>query len=158
GARLARHNTGALLCACSVASFAVLLPWQLHLRCHSRGSFLERQRHVVPQVRSALRAASATSPTAGEHVLESEKIAKNIVEVLEDRPVEIDACATGSAQPRMSVGVIHLPLLLIAQNAVGLGALAKLHLSFRFVLWITVWVIFQRALTVGRLDFFDRSR
>src|SRR5438552_13967969 len=117
-AGLASLNAGAFFRACAVASLAVFLARQLDLGSHSRGGFLERERHVVAQVRAALCAATpATAAAPSEQILEPEKISENVVEIVEDGAVETvtGACAGKS---RVAVGVINLPLLSIAQHAV----------------------------------------
>src|SRR5438445_10526055 len=157
-AGLASLNAGAFFRACAVASLAVFLARQLDLGSHSRGGFLERERHVVAQVGSALCSATpATAAASSKQILEAKKISENVVEILEDGAVETltGACAGKS---RVTVGVVNLSLLSVAQDAVSFGALAELHFRLGFVFRIAVRMPLQRRLAVGRFDFVDRCR
>src|SRR2546422_5110862 len=64
GARLAGLNARALFRAGAVAGLAVFLPRQLDLGGHTRGRFVERDRHVVSQIGPTLSAAASTPSTA----------------------------------------------------------------------------------------------
>src|SRR5580698_433324 len=55
----------------------------------------------------------------------------------------------------MTVVVVNLALLRIAEHAVRFSAHAKLDFRFGFIFRIAIGVIFQRALAVRSLDLFD---
>src|SRR5580698_2545909 len=157
-ARRARCDAGSFFRAGAIARLAVFLPRQLHLGVDAGRRFFERERHVIAKIRATLRSSSASPPaTAAKHVLEAEEIPENIVAVLKDRPVEIDSRRL-PRQSCVSVIVVNLALLRIAQHAVRFGALAKLDFCFRFVFRVAIGVILQRALAVRRFDLFDARR
>src|SRR6266403_3974931 len=156
GARLAGLNARALFRPRAVAGLAVFLPRQLDLGGHTRGRFFERERHVVSQIGPTLSAAASTPSTASKEILEAEEISENVVEILEDGVVKSLPAYTGKTC--MTVRVVNLPLLYIAQHAVRFGAFAELYFRLRFVFRIAVRVPFQRRLTVRRFNLLDRRR
>ena len=84
----ARYDAGACLRTGPVATFAEIKARQPNLRVHSGGCFLEAQLHVVPEVRAALRAIpAAAASTAAENILETKKVAEDILKLIEDRLV-----------------------------------------------------------------------
>ena len=97
---------------------------------------LEPEVEVVAQVGAAPRAAAA----AAEGIAEPEEVAEDVAEVREDRGVE----AGGSAQPGVAVGVVALPLLGVAEDAVGLGPLLELLLRFLVPL-VAVGVVLEAS-------------
>ena len=152
-ARLACLNACALFRARAVAGFAVFLARQLDLGGDACGGFLEGERHVVAQVGATLCAAASTATAApSKQILEAEEIPKNVVEILENSAVKTltSACA---GKARMTVGVVNLALLRIAQNAVGFGTFAKLNLRLGLIFGVAVRMPLQRRLAVGGLDF-----
>jgi hypothetical protein len=80
----------------------------------SEGRLLEREVEVVAQVGAA---AGPTARAATESVAEPEEVAEDVAEVGEDRGVE----AAARPEPRVSVSVVALPLVGVAEDAVGLG-------------------------------------
>src|SRR5258708_23211972 len=114
-ATLASACAGSGFRAGSVARAAQLLLRQFNFCGNARSSFFKSQRHVVTQIRATLRASSSAPPAAAHHIFETKEIAKNVVEVLENRAVEIHAAsAAGLAQSGVPVGIVDLPLFLIA--------------------------------------------
>src|SRR5258708_19928741 len=101
-------------------------------------------------------AASETAGAASKQILETKKISENVVEILEDRTVETltSACAR---EARVTVGIVNLPLLTVAQHAVGFSAFAELDFRLGFVFRIAVRMPLQRRLAVGRFDFIHRG-
>src|SRR5208282_2013859 len=93
---------------------------------------------------------------AAEHIVHAEKIAENILEVREDRLVEIGLEAA-IAEARVAVTVVDLALLRIGENAVGLRRAAKILLGFVLVFRIAVRVMLQREFAIGGLDLIARS-
>jgi len=57
----------------------------------------------------------------------------------------------------MTVRVVDLPLLRIAQHAVGFSAFAELYFRLCFVFRTAVRMPFQRRFAVRGLDFLDRG-
>src|SRR6266487_1976986 len=84
---LAGLHAGALLRARAVAGLAVFLAGELDFCGHPHRRFLERQRHVIAQVGTALCACASAAPAA-EQIFEAEEIPENVVEVLENRMVK----------------------------------------------------------------------
>src|SRR5207245_2791380 len=125
-AGLAGLNAGALLRAGAVARFAVFLPRQLDLGGYARGRFLERERHVVPQIRAPLRTAASTPTAAAKQVLKAEEISEDVMKILKYSVVKSLADA-GARKAGITISVINLALLRIAQHAVGFGAFAKFY-------------------------------
>src|SRR5271157_6343815 len=125
-ASLASDNPGALFRARAVARFAILHPRHANLGGDAHGRFVEGQRHVVAQVIAALDSAAPTAAATrcAEEVLEAEKVAENIVEILEDGAVK-PTLRAGARQARVAVGVVNLALLRVAEDAVSLGAFPK---------------------------------
>src|ERR1700686_1230772 len=116
-----------------MARCAQLLLGQFYLCRDARRGFFKRKRHVVTQIPAALRTGTATPATTAEKILEAEKIAENIVEVLKNRSVKIYAAAN-VAQSGVAVGVVNLAFFLIAKHAVSFRALAEFRLGFLFIL------------------------
>jgi hypothetical protein len=105
--------------------------------------FLEAEVEVVAQVGAAPRA----STPAAERVPEAEKVAQDVPEVREDRGIE----AGRSAEPGVAVGVVTLPLLGVAEDAVRLRRLLEPVLGF-LVAGVPVGMVLEGQLPVGRLD------
>src|ERR1700730_11213011 len=158
-ASLASHNAGALLCSCAVAGFAVFLPGHPYFGRDPGGSLFEGKRHVVTQIRTALDATPAAPAATArpKQILESKELAKNIVEILKNRAVEIGLRAD-AGKAFMAVGVINLAFLNVAKNGVGLGALAKAVFGLFLVLRAAVGVPLEGSFPVGSLDFINRHR
>src|SRR6266550_2173290 len=155
GARLAGLNARALFRARAVAGLAVFLARQLDLGGHARGRFFERERHVVSQIGPALRAAASTPSTASKQILEPEEISENVVKILEGGGVK-SLTAALAGKPCMTVRVVKLPLLGIAQHAVSFGAFAELYFRLSFVFRIAVRMPFQRGFAVRGFNLLDR--
>jgi hypothetical protein len=159
-ARLAGDDACAFLGARAVAGFAIFLAGHANFRRDPSGGFLERERHVVTQVSPALDAASASAsaaPARAKKILKAEELAENVVEILENRAVEV-RLRTGAGKPRMAIRVINLPLLNVAQDAIGLRAFAEAVFRLFFILRAAVRVPLEGSLPVRRLDFLNRRR
>ena len=66
-------------------------------------------------------------------------------------------CRAGAGQTGMTVGVVDLAFLRIAQDAVGFGAFAETNFGFFFIFRIAVGMPLQGRLSVGRFDLLDRG-
>ncbi len=77
------------------------------------------------------------------------------MEILEDSIVKSLTGAAG--KPGVTVGVINLSFLHIAEHAVGFGAFAKLHFRLGFVFRIAVRMPLERRFAVCAFDFVDRG-
>jgi hypothetical protein len=86
---------------------------------------------------------------------EPEKISENILEILEDRPVE--SFETRFAEPVRTEPVVGFPFLGIAQDAVGFGRLLEAILG-RPVSGIAVGMVFQSQLTIFFFDLLGAGR
>src|SRR6267154_2927017 len=153
-ASLAGLNASAFFRPGAVAGFAEFLARQLDLSGYARGSFLERKRHVISQVGATLRAAAATPASApSKQICEAKEISEDVVEILEDSIIK---SLTGSAgKPGMTVRVVNLPLLRIAEHAVGFRAFAKLYFRLGFVFRIAVRMPLERRFAIRAFDFVD---
>ena len=76
------------------------------------------------------------------------------MKVLEDGAVEVRRCA-GTSQTRVTVVVIYLALLRIAQNAIGFRAFTEANLGLFLAFRIAVGVPLQGRLSIGAFDFLD---
>src|SRR5713226_228771 len=154
-ASLAGLNAGAFFRAAAVAGLAEFLSRQFNLGGYACGGFFERERHVVAQIGATLSAAApATRPAASKQVLETKEISKNVMEILEDGVVKTLTGAAGKTG--MTVSIVNLPLLRIAEHAVGFGAFAELYFRLGFIFRTAVRMPLQRRFAVGGLDFVDR--
>jgi hypothetical protein len=87
-ARSARGHSSTRLRASSIARLARFKARDANLARYTRSGLFESKRHVVPQVGAALsaRLPAATAGTASaEHVVDTEKIAKDVLKFLEYR-------------------------------------------------------------------------
>ncbi len=160
-AGLASSHTGSLLRTGSVARFAIFLARDADLGVDARGRFLKRQRHVVAKVGATLHPATSTATATAsacgtEEIFEAEEVAKNVVEILEDGAVEVGLRA-GASQPGMTVGVVDLALVWVAEDAVRLGAFAETDFGLFLVFRIAVGVPLEGRLAIRRFDFLDRG-
>src|SRR5208282_3329907 len=157
-ARLAIHNAGALFRAGAVARFAVLHARHTNLGGDAHGRFVEGQRHVITQVVATLHAAApATTATRGaKEILETEKVAENIVEVLEDGAVK-SALRARARQARMAVSIVNLALLRVAEDAVGFRGFAEIVFGHFLVIRVAVGMPLHRGFAISGLDLVDRS-
>src|SRR6266704_1287728 len=129
--------------AVSPALLAGLGPGDLDVGLGAEGGLLEGDLEVVAQVRPPARAAAA----APEEVAEAEEVAQDVAEVREDRGVEPGP----RAHPGVTVGVVTLALLGVAERAVGFRAL--LEAVFRFlVARVAVGMVLEGQLAIGGLD------
>src|SRR3974390_2345891 len=157
-ASLARNDAGSFLRAGTVAGLTVLLTGDANFRRDAVGCFFEAHCHVITEVRAPLHTIPSATTTGGtEKVLEAEEIPENIVEVLEDGAVKVRR-RTGTRQTGVTVGVIYLALLPIAQNAIRFRAFTEANLGLLLALRIAVGVPLQGRLSIGTFDFLDRSR
>ena len=156
GAGLARACAGSGLRAGSAARRAQFLLRQFYFCGDPGRCFFKSQRHVVAQIRPALRPRPAAPSAAAQNIFESKKVAKDIVEILENCSVEVYSAAC-AAQPRVAVGVVNLPLFLVAQHAVGFRAFAEFHFGFVLVFRIAVGMPFQRRFPVRRFYLLNRG-
>src|SRR5260370_21115309 len=148
-ASLAGLNASAFFRSGAVAGFAEFLARQLDLGGYARGSFLERKRHVVSQVGATLRAASATPASApSKQIFEAKEISEDVVEILSDSIVK--SLTVSAGKPGMTVGVINLPLLRIAEHAVSFGPFAKLYFRLGFLFRISVPMPLQPHFPIHR--------
>src|SRR3990172_897053 len=115
-ARGAGRGLGARGGAAAPAGRARLGPRDLDLRLGPERGLLERKVEVVAQVGAAPR-----PPPPGEDISEAEEVAQDVAEVGEDRWIETGA----RAEPGVSVGVVALALLGVAEDAVGLRRLLE---------------------------------
>jgi hypothetical protein len=132
----------------SVAKFVATIGDGLF--CPER-SFFEFNGYVFPQIGTALRTglASAAAATA-KKIAEAEKLAKDVVEVLENSGVESGwgRCSTYSG---VAKAVVHAALFGVGENRVSLTAFLKLILGIRIVR-IAVRVELHRQLAVGAFN------
>src|SRR2546425_3413463 len=156
-AGLAGHHTGAGFRPGSLASLAQLLSRQTNLGADARGRLLKRQLHVIPQIGAALHALTAAAAGASENVLESKKVAEDILKFVEDRGVE--ARVGGNAgNAGMAVAIVCGTFLGIGEDAVGFRGFAKLRFGSVLLLRIAIGMPLERSLAVGGLDLVLHSR
>src|SRR6185503_17418408 len=142
-ARRARAGRGAGRGPAALAGRARLGARDLDVGLGAEDRFLEAEVEVVAQVGAASRA----STPAAERVAEAEEVAQDVPEVREDRGIE----AGRSAEPGVAVGIVALPLLGVAEDAVRLRGLLEPVLGF-LVAGVPVGMVLERQLPVGRLD------
>lgn len=120
-----------------------------YLRLLAEHRLLELQRDVFSQVRTAL-GPSAPPPARAKQVAETEKVAKNLAEVL-DRGIE-PRRSSNPAYTGMPKAVIGAAFVGIRQNRIGFAALLELFFCVGIV-GIAVGVELQRQFAVGAFDF-----
>ncbi len=157
-AGLAGDDAGALLRARAVAGFAIFLARDADFGGDARRRFFKAERHVVAQIGAALLtcAAATTRAASAKEVLEAEEVPEDVVEVLENGAVKPGLPARAS-QTGVTVGVVDLAFLRVAQDRVGFGAFAEADFRLFFIFGIAVGMPLQGGFAVGRLDLFHRS-
>jgi hypothetical protein len=130
----------------------------LNLRGDARRSLFKTQRHIVAQIRATLPAsATSAAPTpAAQRLIETKKIAENILKFLEDRRIEA-GIESAISQPGRSVTVVYRTLLLIRKYGVGFRSRAEIVLSLLFLFRIAVGMPPQRRLAVRRFNLLRRG-
>ena len=111
---------------------------------------LEFEVEILAEIGAALNPAAATATTA-EHVSESEELAEDVAEILEDRRIET-ALGRTTVQPGMPVAVVDGPLVGIRKHGVGFADLFEFLFRVRIV-GIAVGMILQRQFAIGALEF-----
>jgi hypothetical protein len=101
-------------------------------RFSSEHRFFEVEGEVLAQVGSAL-CATATTPATrtAENIAETEEIAKDVAEILEDAGIETGRSRGGCAYTSVSKAIIESALLLVGENRVRFAALLKLLFGVR---------------------------
>src|SRR5581483_8913669 len=139
---LARRQSGAM------AGRARFVPADLHFLGRAEDRLFEVEFQVFAHIGAAL---LPTAAAPAEEVPETEQVAENVAEVLENGGIKSHAAGRSPAHPRMPEAVVLCALLRIHQNAVSLGA----FLEFLFgagIIGIAVGMVLQRHLAVGALD------
>src|SRR5581483_9236395 len=95
------------------------------------------------------RAAPSTA-TSAKDVAETEELAEDVVEILEDAGVKTPA-GRRTAYSGVTEPVVHAALFGVGQNGVGLAAFFELLFRVRIVR-IPVRMVLQRQLAVSALD------
>ena len=108
---------------------------------------LQRDLHVVAQIRAARRAGPA-APAATE-------LAEQVVEDVGEAGGEVEAAGIGAGlvEGGVAEAVVGLALLAVLQDFVGLGGLPE-GLLGRRVVGVAVGMVFHRELAIGPLDRF----
>ena len=167
--RTCLHVAAAILGAAAMTVRTSHLLAHLEFLGDARGTLLQREAHLQPQVAatvllSARTTASAAKTTkaakaAAERGSAAEEVAEDVAELREDvvhRHVLV-AAACGTADTGKAELVIALALLRVMQHVVGLCRLLELGFSFLLLglglIALTVGMVFDGHLLVGRLDF-----
>src|SRR5579859_2429204 len=104
-----------------MARFAGLVPPYGNLRFRSEKCLFELEGQIFAQISTALH--SCAPPPAGsatpEHVSESEKLSKDVAEVLKDRRIEASRLSATAAQPGVPEAVVGRALVDIGQHGIG---------------------------------------
>ena len=138
--------------AASLALSAFFHAPDLHLLADAEDGLLELEGQVLAEIGAALRARAASAPLLTEHVAESEEIAEDVLEIVEDRPVKPSESLAGAiGNSGVTKTVIAGALLGIGKDRIGLAALLEALFRVR-IIGVAVRVILQRELAVGALD------
>src|SRR5579875_490868 len=129
----------------------------MNFRGYASGGFLECQRNVVAEIGAALPARAAPAPArAAERLVEAEKIAENVLELVENRGIESADIKSTAAETGAAVAIVNGALLLVRKDAVRLAALPEFLLGELLVLGIAVRMPLQRSFAVRGLDLLRR--
>jgi len=149
GAGAAGHRCFARSGAGASAVFAGLVPADRDLGLCAEDSLFELQGDILTQISAALSTA-APARTSAENVAESEKVAKDVAEVLEDGGVKAAATANTS-DARVAEAVVKSPLLAIRENRVGLAGFLEFFFRVR-IIGVAIRMKLQGELAVRALD------
>lgn len=113
--------------------------------------FLKFQRDVFPQIRAALAPASSLR-TPTKNIAESEKVAENIAEIVEDRRIKTGPARAGtSVHARMAEAVVERTLFVVGKDGISFARLFEFLLGVGIV-WIAIGMELHGKLAVSALD------
>ena len=150
-AHRASDQAVALFGARSLASRALIEPWDLDLDAQPAQRILERDFEVVAQIFASMSARAAASPaTSAEQIAEAKQVAQNIAEVGERGRIEALVGAE-SLESLMAVAIVGGALLGIAEHAVRFGGFLEFFLGV-LIVGVAVRMVFEREFAVGALE------
>jgi hypothetical protein len=114
-------------------------------------SFLKFERQIFAKIGAALHPGPATSATA-EHIAEPKELAKDVAEILEHTGIESGALRSCAAQSGVAIPVVNRSLFGVGEDSVSFADFFEPLLRIR-VIRIAVWVVLQRKLAIGALEF-----
>src|SRR5690606_36469984 len=147
----AGFRLGAGFGASAVAGITSRQGWNTDFLLHPTHRFFQRQLHGVAQIGTALRATTRAATTAA-----AENITKDITENIAAAAAgtSAEAAAGLTVDTGMTILVVHLAFLGVAQHFIGLGGFFEFGVGV-FVIRIAVRVVFHRQFAVG---LFQRRR
>jgi hypothetical protein len=126
------------------------MPANRHLALGSENRFFEIQRDVFAQISAAL-GATATPAASSEHIAESEEVAKDVTEILEDRGIESGRSSPRASDAGVTKTIVSRALVGVGQNRIGLAAFCEFFFGVGIV-GIAVRMVGQRQLAIGAFD------
>ncbi len=108
----------------------------------------EFQGDVLTKIGTALGTA-APARTAAEEISETEKVSKDLADILKDRGIE--STRSRAAHGRMAKAVVRRPLVRVRQNGVGFAAFFEFLFGVR-IIRIAIRMKLQRQFAIGALD------
>jgi hypothetical protein len=112
----------------------------------------EFQGDVFAKVSPTLRSRAPTTAASAEQIPESEELAENIAEVLENASIETDPAPPGCTQPGVAKTVIQPTFLRIGEDSIGFAGLFEFFFRVRIVR-IAVGMELQGKLAISAFDF-----
>ncbi len=123
----------------------------MHLFGDAEDSFLKFQRKIFAQIGAALR-AGAPAAALSEGVAETEEVAEDVMEVVEDGGIEAAKALTRSAAyAGMAEAIVARALFGVGEDGIGLAAFLEALFGFG-IIGIAVGMKLQRELAVRALD------
>src|SRR5581483_8878714 len=132
------------------ASLTALVAANVHLGLHPERRFLEFEAQVFAQVGATLSAIPPAAAARAEQVAETEQVAEDVAEVLEDGGIEPDTAR--AAHARVSEAIVLRALVAVGEHRVRLAALLEAFFGIA-VAGIPVGMVLHGQLAVGALDF-----
>ena len=127
------------------------MPPDIHFLIDTKHRFIKFQMQVFAEIRSAL-SATATPSALPKRIAESEDVAKDVAEILEDCRIESSRCPAAAAKASMPKAVIQRSLLAIRENCISLGDFFE-RLFRRRIVRVAVGMVRHRQLAISALDF-----
>src|SRR5262249_31553258 len=138
-------------CSGPLALLTLFVATDRDLAFRAKNCFIKLQRQILPEVSSTLGTATPATSASSEQITKTEKVAKNVAEILEYARIET-RCSGSASHPSMTKAVIAGTFLLVSENRISLATFLEFFFGIRIVR-IAVGVILHRKLTVSALDF-----
>ena len=119
-------------------------------------SLFEFESEVLTQIGAALGPAATARTTAAKKIAKAEKVAKDVLKIVEHAGIKTSAAA-GVSYSGMAKTIVEGALIRIGEHRVSFSNFLEPFLGFRLV-GISIGVILQRQLAIGALDLLIAGR